>query len=155
MVEGDLERGQEILRGHCGGLDKPGCCGPECELSQSLRVCVCGRVCVCVFWGKGPLCGGHGPASLLPAARPGKGVSQLLSWEAGEPWGCHGAGARCLLLPSPTLLSPCSGHAVEEVDNTLTLIILAVVGGIIGLLIVILLVKKFIAFTIKKTQEKK
>ncbi|KAI5943303.1 sodium channel regulatory subunit beta-4 isoform X2 [Manis javanica] len=44
---------------------------------------------------------------------------------------------------------------LEEVDNTLTLIILAVVGGIIGLLIVILLVKKFIAFTIKKTQEKK
>ncbi|MBV94576.1 Sodium channel subunit beta-4, partial [Eschrichtius robustus] len=44
---------------------------------------------------------------------------------------------------------------LEEVDNTVTLIILAVVGGVIGLLIFILLVKKFIAFIIKKTQEKK
>uniref|UniRef100_A0A4W2IGS4 Sodium channel regulatory subunit beta-4 n=1 Tax=Bos indicus x Bos taurus TaxID=30522 RepID=A0A4W2IGS4_BOBOX len=44
---------------------------------------------------------------------------------------------------------------LEEVDNTVTLIILGVVGGVIGLLIFILLVKKFIAFIIKKTQEKK
>ncbi|OWK18083.1 SCN4B [Cervus elaphus hippelaphus] len=44
---------------------------------------------------------------------------------------------------------------MEEVDNTVTLIILGVVGGVIGLLIFILLVKKFIAFIIKKTQEKK
>ncbi|XP_069934949.1 sodium channel subunit beta-4 isoform X3 [Oryctolagus cuniculus] len=44
---------------------------------------------------------------------------------------------------------------VEEVDNTVTLIILAVVGGVIGLLVFILLLKKFIAFIIKKTQEKK
>ncbi|KAB0406089.1 hypothetical protein E2I00_019210, partial [Balaenoptera physalus] len=44
---------------------------------------------------------------------------------------------------------------LEEVDNTVTLIILAVVGGVIGILIFILLVKKFIAFIIKKTQEKK
>ncbi|XP_055279083.1 sodium channel subunit beta-4 isoform X1 [Moschus berezovskii] len=44
---------------------------------------------------------------------------------------------------------------LEEVDNTVTLIILGVVGGVIGLFIFILLVKKFIAFIIKKTQEKK
>uniref|UniRef100_A0A9L0RFE3 Sodium voltage-gated channel beta subunit 4 n=1 Tax=Equus caballus TaxID=9796 RepID=A0A9L0RFE3_HORSE len=44
---------------------------------------------------------------------------------------------------------------LEEVDNTVTLIILAVVGGVIGLLIFIMLVKKFIAFVLKKTQEKK
>ncbi|XP_053756398.1 sodium channel subunit beta-4 isoform X2 [Panthera pardus] len=44
---------------------------------------------------------------------------------------------------------------LEEVDNTVTLIILGVVGGVIGLLICILLLKKFIAFVIKKTQEKK
>uniref|UniRef100_A0A7N5K063 Sodium voltage-gated channel beta subunit 4 n=1 Tax=Ailuropoda melanoleuca TaxID=9646 RepID=A0A7N5K063_AILME len=48
-----------------------------------------------------------------------------------------------------------AGLLVEEVDNTVTLIILGVVGGVIGLLILILLVKKFIAFIIKKTQEKK
>lgn len=64
-------------------------------------------------------------------------------------------GSGRLLLPSPTPFSPCSGHTVEEVDNTVTLIILGVVGGVIGLLILILLVKKFIAFIIKKTQEKK
>lgn len=44
---------------------------------------------------------------------------------------------------------------VEEVDNTVTLIILAVVGGVIGLLVFILLVKKLITFILKKTQEKK
>ncbi|KAI4537756.1 hypothetical protein MG293_012619 [Ovis ammon polii] len=57
--------------------------------------------------------------------------------------------------PSPPLFFPFSDHEVEEVDNTVTLIILGVVGGVIGLLIFILLVKKFIAFIIKKTQEKK
>uniref|UniRef100_A0A8D2H728 Ig-like domain-containing protein n=2 Tax=Urocitellus parryii TaxID=9999 RepID=A0A8D2H728_UROPR len=44
---------------------------------------------------------------------------------------------------------------LEEVDNTVTLIILAVVGGVIGLLIFILLLKKFITFVLKKTREKK
>ncbi|XP_029770998.1 sodium channel subunit beta-4 [Suricata suricatta] len=44
---------------------------------------------------------------------------------------------------------------LEEVDNTVTLIILGVVGGVIGLLICILLIKKFVAFIVKKTQEKK
>ncbi|XP_008592181.1 PREDICTED: sodium channel subunit beta-4 [Galeopterus variegatus] len=44
---------------------------------------------------------------------------------------------------------------LEEVDNTVTLIILAVVGGVIGLLILILLIKKLVTFILKKTQEKK
>ncbi|XP_064125074.1 sodium channel subunit beta-4 isoform X2 [Loxodonta africana] len=44
---------------------------------------------------------------------------------------------------------------LEEVDNTVTLIILAVVGGVVGLLIFILLLKKFITFILKKAQEKK
>ncbi|KAK2099548.1 Sodium channel subunit beta-4 [Saguinus oedipus] len=44
---------------------------------------------------------------------------------------------------------------MEEVDNTVTLIILAVVGGVIGLLILILLIKKLIIFILKKTREKK
>ncbi|XP_072469193.1 sodium channel regulatory subunit beta-4 isoform X1 [Notamacropus eugenii] len=42
-----------------------------------------------------------------------------------------------------------------KVDNTVTIIILSVVGGLIGLLIVIMLIKKFVTFIIKKTQEKK
>lgn len=44
---------------------------------------------------------------------------------------------------------------LEKVDNTVTLIILGVVGGVIGLLVFILLLKKFIAFILKKTREKK
>lgn len=44
---------------------------------------------------------------------------------------------------------------MEEVDNTVTFIILAVVGGVIGLLVFILLVKKLITFILKRTQEKK
>ncbi|XP_021493630.1 sodium channel subunit beta-4 [Meriones unguiculatus] len=44
---------------------------------------------------------------------------------------------------------------LEEVDNTVTLIILAVVGGVIGLLVCILLLKKLITFILKKTREKK
>ncbi|XP_043854328.1 sodium channel subunit beta-4 isoform X3 [Dromiciops gliroides] len=42
-----------------------------------------------------------------------------------------------------------------KVDNTVTIIIVSVVGGVIGLLIVIMLIKKFVTFIIKKTQEKK
>ncbi|XP_007494777.1 sodium channel subunit beta-4 isoform X1 [Monodelphis domestica] len=42
-----------------------------------------------------------------------------------------------------------------EVDNTVTIIIVSVVGGLIGFLIVFMLIKKFITFIIKKTQEKK
>ncbi|KAM6173182.1 sodium channel regulatory subunit beta-4 isoform 2-T2 [Erethizon dorsatum] len=48
-----------------------------------------------------------------------------------------------------------TGLLVEKVDNTVTLIILGVVGGVIGLLVFILLLKKFIAFVLKKTREKK
>lgn len=44
---------------------------------------------------------------------------------------------------------------VEEVDNTLTLIILSVVGGLLGLLVFILLIKKLVTFILKKTREKK
>ncbi|XP_028931164.1 sodium channel subunit beta-4 isoform X2 [Ornithorhynchus anatinus] len=44
---------------------------------------------------------------------------------------------------------------LEVVDNTVTLIIVAVVGGCIGLLIVVMLTKNVILFIIKKTQEKK
>lgn len=51
----------------------------------------------------------------------------------------------------PCLVPP----LVEEVDNTVTLIILAVVGGVIGLLVCILLLKKLITFILKKTREKK
>uniref|UniRef100_A0A5F8HFB1 Sodium voltage-gated channel beta subunit 4 n=1 Tax=Monodelphis domestica TaxID=13616 RepID=A0A5F8HFB1_MONDO len=48
-----------------------------------------------------------------------------------------------------------SGLLVVEVDNTVTIIIVSVVGGLIGFLIVFMLIKKFITFIIKKTQEKK
>ncbi|KAM5245468.1 sodium channel regulatory subunit beta-4 isoform 2-T2 [Ctenodactylus gundi] len=48
-----------------------------------------------------------------------------------------------------------TGLLVEKVDNTVTLIILGVVGGVIGLLVFVLLLKKFIAFILKKTREKK
>lgn len=72
-------------------------------------------------------------------------------------WGRGRAGWRCLgdplVLPSPSLSSLLP--PVEKVDNTLTLIILAVVGGVIGLLVLIMLVKKLVLFVLKKTQEKK
>lgn len=44
---------------------------------------------------------------------------------------------------------------MEEVDNTLTLIILSVVGGVVGLVVLILLIKKLVTFILKKTREKK
>lgn len=44
---------------------------------------------------------------------------------------------------------------LEEVDNTLTLIILSVVGGVVGLVVLILLIKKLVTFILKKTREKK
>lgn len=56
--------------------------------------------------------------------------------------------------PRPCL-SPSPSLPVEEVDNTLTLIILSVVGGVVGLLVLILLIKKLVTFILKKTQEKK
>ncbi|KAM8927695.1 sodium channel regulatory subunit beta-4 [Pelodytes ibericus] len=43
----------------------------------------------------------------------------------------------------------------EVVDNTLTLIIVGAVGGVIGLLILILIMKKIITFVIKRNQDKK
>ncbi|XP_044279629.1 sodium channel subunit beta-4 [Varanus komodoensis] len=44
---------------------------------------------------------------------------------------------------------------LEKVDNTVTLIILAVVGGVIGLLILIMVIKKATLFILKKTRQKK
>ncbi|XP_019367266.1 PREDICTED: sodium channel subunit beta-4 [Gavialis gangeticus] len=46
-------------------------------------------------------------------------------------------------------------HKLVVADNTLTLIIVAVVGGLIGLLILFMLVKKVVLFIIKKTQDGK
>uniref|UniRef100_A0A8C8S5A6 Sodium voltage-gated channel beta subunit 4 n=1 Tax=Pelusios castaneus TaxID=367368 RepID=A0A8C8S5A6_9SAUR len=46
-------------------------------------------------------------------------------------------------------------EVVQEMDNTLTLIILAAVGGLIGLLILILIIKKIVLLILKKSQEKK
>lgn len=45
--------------------------------------------------------------------------------------------------------------AVEKTDNTVTLIIVGVVGGLIGLLILFMLVKRVVLFIIKKTQDGK
>ncbi|XP_059575869.1 sodium channel subunit beta-4 [Alligator mississippiensis] len=46
-------------------------------------------------------------------------------------------------------------HKLVVADNTLTLIIVAVVGGLIGLLILFMVVKKVVLFIIKKTQDGK
>ncbi|XP_068515383.1 sodium channel subunit beta-4 isoform X1 [Anas acuta] len=46
-------------------------------------------------------------------------------------------------------------HKMEETDNTLTLIIVGVVGGVFGLLILFMLVKRVILFIIKKVQDGK
>uniref|UniRef100_A0A8C6YVM5 Sodium voltage-gated channel beta subunit 4 n=1 Tax=Nothoprocta perdicaria TaxID=30464 RepID=A0A8C6YVM5_NOTPE len=46
-------------------------------------------------------------------------------------------------------------HKMVETDNTVTLIIVGVVGGLIGLLILFMLVKKVVLFIIKKTQDRK
>ncbi|XP_040281650.1 sodium channel subunit beta-4 [Bufo bufo] len=43
----------------------------------------------------------------------------------------------------------------EVVDNTLTLIIVAVVGGVTGLLILILIIKKTVGFIMKKNRDQK
>lgn len=59
-------------------------------------------------------------------------------------------------LPAP-LLRPLStfSPAVVETDNTVTLIIVGVVGGLIGLLILFMLIKRVVLFIIKKTQDGK
>ncbi|XP_075047625.1 sodium channel regulatory subunit beta-4 [Mixophyes fleayi] len=43
----------------------------------------------------------------------------------------------------------------EVVDNTLTLIIASVVGGVIGLLILIFIIKKIVGFILKRNRDKK
>lgn len=48
-----------------------------------------------------------------------------------------------------------SASPVEKVDNTLTLIILSVAGGVIGFLILIMLTKKLVLFILKKTRKQK
>uniref|UniRef100_A0A8C5NHX9 Sodium voltage-gated channel beta subunit 4 n=2 Tax=Passerellidae TaxID=1729112 RepID=A0A8C5NHX9_JUNHY len=54
--------------------------------------------------------------------------------------------------PSPlSTFSP----AVVETDNTVTLIIVGVVGGLIGLLILFMLIKRVVLFIIKKMQDGK
>lgn len=52
-------------------------------------------------------------------------------------------------------LTAFSASPVEKVDNTLTLIILSVAGGVIGLLILIMLTKKLVLFILKKTRKQK
>ncbi|XP_042331349.1 sodium channel subunit beta-4 isoform X3 [Sceloporus undulatus] len=44
---------------------------------------------------------------------------------------------------------------LEKVDNTLTLIIVSVVGGVIGILILIMVIKKLTLFALKKMRDKK
>ncbi|KAJ7305379.1 hypothetical protein JRQ81_011335 [Phrynocephalus forsythii] len=44
--------------------------------------------------------------------------------------------------------------ALEKKDNTVTLIIVSVVGGVIGLLVLIMLIKKLTLFILKRTREK-
>lgn len=68
---------------------------------------------------------------------------------------CHAKNPREYFLEHQATIFLQVVDKLEEVDNTVTLIILAAVGGFIGLLVFILLVKKLIAFIIKKTQEKK
>ncbi|NXN83931.1 SCN4B protein, partial [Bombycilla garrulus] len=46
-------------------------------------------------------------------------------------------------------------HKMEKTDNTVTLIIVGVVGGLIGLLILFMLIKRVVLFIIKKTQDGK
>ncbi|NWS22521.1 SCN4B protein, partial [Pachyramphus minor] len=46
-------------------------------------------------------------------------------------------------------------HEMVETDNTVTLIIVGVVGGLIGLFILFMLIKRVVLFIIKKTQDGK
>ncbi|XP_010007194.1 PREDICTED: sodium channel subunit beta-4 [Chaetura pelagica] len=46
-------------------------------------------------------------------------------------------------------------HKMVETDNTVTFIIVGVVGGLIGLLILFMLIKRVVLFIIKKTQDGK
>lgn len=44
---------------------------------------------------------------------------------------------------------------VKEVDNTLTVIIVSVVGGLIGLIIIVMVIKAVVLNFLNKAQEKK
>lgn len=87
-------------------------------------------------WPRAPLCCG-----------PAAGGGGRCFWG-----GAVQLGAPCSPTPSPlSTFSP----AVVEADNTVTLIIVGVVGGLIGLLILFMLVKRVVLFIIKKTQDGK
>lgn len=53
-------------------------------------------------------------------------------------------------LPTSLSLSP-----VKEVDNTLTVIIVSVVGGVIGLVIIVMVIKALVVHFLLKDDEKK
>ncbi|XP_062450701.1 sodium channel subunit beta-4 isoform X3 [Rhea pennata] len=46
-------------------------------------------------------------------------------------------------------------HKMVETDNTVTLIIVGVLGGVIGLLVLFMLVKRVVLFIVKKVQDRK
>lgn len=73
----------------------------------------------------------------------------------GTAWhGCAGRGHPTTQGPSCLTLPYLLPSPVEKKDNTLTLIIVSVVGGVIGLLVLIMLIKKLVLFILKKTREK-
>lgn len=53
------------------------------------------------------------------------------------------------------LFCHCLVFAVRVVDNTLTLIIVSVLGGTIGLIILIMVIKAVVVAVLSKVQEKK
>ncbi|NWH39948.1 SCN4B protein, partial [Chloropsis hardwickii] len=73
-------------------------------------------------------------------------------------------GSASAFLAAPVVLPQCSSRSSRSpragcpslrTDNTVTLIIVGVVGGLIGLLILFMLIKRVVLFIIKKTQDGK
>lgn len=56
---------------------------------------------------------------------------------------------------SLTVSSPLSLFSVKEVDNTLTVIIVSVLGGVIGLVIIVMVIKALVVHFLLKDDEKK
>lgn len=102
---------------------------------------------VCVSLWEEVLGGVKGIDAIAPLAS----VDPRGSWSEGGEAGF----APCVVAVHHSSLPALPLPPVEVVDNTVTLIILAVVGGVIGLLVCILLLKKLITFILKKTREKK
>lgn len=50
---------------------------------------------------------------------------------------------------------PFSLFSVKEVDNTLTVIIVSVLGGVIGLVIIVMVIKALVVHFLLKDDEKK